>query len=246
MEKLVGFNLCAGKVRDAANFTASTWRKLERVRIGEKQMKPSRQAGIQPFFLSRSSTSEKEGATNSSNGESTSSTLPAPAAAAAEGSQLIDLSMDDVPSPAAVAAEKSQLIDLSMDDVSSVSPRKVDSESTSPKPSPKPYKRNNNAYWIVSECRRVGRGTTEVKELLHIVLSTLNELKQLDTVRESVDVSILYMNAFSDDKSNLFKGNKRDMQFINAMAEKSDDLVGDESLTPRLLDATLFHEFVLV
>jgi len=142
MEKLVGFNLCAGKVRDAANFTASTWRKLERVRIGEKQMKPSRQAGIQPFFLSRSSTSEKEGATNSSNGESTSSTLPAPAAAAAEGSQLIDLSMDDVPSPAAVAAEKSQLIDLSMDDVSSVSPRKVDSESTSPKPSPKPYKRN--------------------------------------------------------------------------------------------------------
>jgi len=42
-------------------------------------------------------------------------------------------------------------------------------------------------------------------------------------------------NAFSDDKSNLFKGNKRDMQLPEELMERF-----------RLLDATFFNEFMLV
>lgn len=33
LENLEGFNICAGKVRDAANSSAMTWRKLERDRM---------------------------------------------------------------------------------------------------------------------------------------------------------------------------------------------------------------------
>jgi len=222
LEKLEGFNLCAGKVTDAANFTASTWRKTERDRIGEKQKKPSRQAGIQPFLF-KSKSSEKDAATESFNEESTSSTLPA---AAAKESQLIDLSMEDT-----------------VADVSTASP----SEAHSAPSPPKPYKRNKNAFWIASQCRTVGSDTQSIKQLIGIVLSTLEELKRRPgTDRESMDVLGIFMKAFSDDKSNLFKENKRDMQFIHSITEKSEELMDDESLTPRLLDATFFNEFMVV
>mmetsp|Transcript_29354 Transcript_29354/g.59097 ORF Transcript_29354/g.59097 Transcript_29354/m.59097 type:complete len:617 (-) Transcript_29354:2-1852(-) len=217
LEKLEGFNLCAGKVTDAANFTASTWRKTERDRIGEKQKKPSRQAGIQPFLF-KSKSSEKDAATESS----LSSKLPA---AAAKESQLIDLSMEKT-----------------VEDVSAASSSESDSA-----PSPaKPYKRNENAFWIASQCRTVGSDTKSMKQLVGIVLSTLEELKSSGTGRESMDVLGIYMKAFSDEKSNLFKENKRDMQFIHSITEKSEELMDDESLTVQLLDATFFNEFMLV
>lgn len=51
LEKLEGFNISAGKVRDAANSSAATWRKLERDnRVALKQKKKSRQAGLFPFL----------------------------------------------------------------------------------------------------------------------------------------------------------------------------------------------------
>ena len=68
----------------------------------------------------------------------------------------------------------------------------------------------------------------------------VNELKKLDL--ESINAVDVYMKAFGDERSGLFQGEKRNMQFIHAMAEKSNDLVEDESFTPDLLDKIIENE----